>query len=423
MLLLLLLVSSGCDVNIPGCGKRSLPFFKPVNPPATPSAPVSTAVSPVSAIAPVPVGALPGSTPNTTHPTVKQPVKNEVPIEMSVSKAPPTATGTPTATATPLEVEKIAYTTLEHGKPTLWIMDTDGANRTRLTPVGASSWFPLWSPNGKTLAFLSDMKDGKTNLFITGKDGSGLQQLTAFSDMSLSVFSRLKPPFSWSPKSDEIAFCYQNQVWKVNIENHNLLTLAEEDPNYTVSALEWAPHFDNKYVAFIVHQGRDYTSLKLVNPRLKDILKLASTQDPIVDISWTSDARDVAYLIGTKTVFTASSQTSQPKMIVSNPCPELGPLVSYSPSQTTAHLMLLAKEFETDGGYRVALVDKASKNSTDPGSLNYLTDPGVDDAIWSPDGSKIAYVQSGDLWVMDASGANKHRIALIGVQFPSWSKK
>ena len=347
----------------------------------------------------------------------------EVPVEMSVNKVNPTATGTPTATPTPQEVEKIAYTTLEHEKPTLWTMGTDGTDRIRLTPMGTGSWFPFWSPNGKLLAFLSDMKDGKINLFTMEKDGTGLKQLTSFDDMTLPNSSHLKPPFSWSPKSDEIAFCYHNQVWKVDVESLELQTLSNEDPNYIVSALEWAPHRDNKFVAYIVKQGENYTSLMLVNPRLKDVLTLASTSLPMLDISWTSDARDVAYLVDQNSLFSASSQTSQPKTILNHPCPELGPLVAYSPSESTSNLMLLAKEFDTDQGYRVALLDKASKGYPDTGSLKYLTDPGIDDAIWSPDGSQIAYLQSGDLWIMDITGSHKHRIALIGVQSPSWSKK
>jgi Tol biopolymer transport system component len=422
MLLLLLLISSGCDVNIPGCGKRSLPFFKPVNLPPVPSNPVTVAGSPVSAIAPS-ASATKAQKPPQNQTGGKKPGLIEVPVEMNISKPKPTATGTPSFTPTPQEVEKIAFTTLEHDKPILWTMGTDGADRNRLTPIGTSSWFPLWSPNGKWLAFLSDMKNGKMNLYVIEKDGSNLKQLTSFDDMAIPNSSHLKPPFSWSPKSDEIAFCYQNQVWKANLDTLELQTLATEDPNFTVSALEWAPHRDNKYVAYVVTQGENYTILMLVNPRLLDTLKLAATQNPIMDISWTSDARDVAYLIGQNALYTASSQTSLPKMILNHPCPELGPLVAYSPSEAGINLLLLAKEFSTDQDYRVALLDKPSTGYPDTGSLKYLTEAGVSNAIWSPDGSQIAYLQSGDLWVMDVTGAHKHRIALIGVQSPCWSKK
>lgn len=345
---------------------------------------------------------------------------------MSVTKAKPTPTFTATATSTPppVEVEKIAYTTLEDGKPTLWIMNTDGSGRTRLTSIGTSSYCPLWSPSGKLLAFLSDMNGGKINLYMVKKGGSDFQQLTSFEDMSISDISNLKPPLSWSPKSDEIVFFHLHQIWKVSIDTLVLETIAEEDPNYSICAIEWAPHRDNKFVAFLEKQGNSYSELKLVNPRLKDKLSLASYNHPIYDLSWTTDARVVAYLVGTNTIYTASPQNSFSTMILSNAAFELGPLLAYSPPETGSSLMVLAKEFDTDKGYRVALVDKFSSGPQDTGSLKYLTEPGIDDAIWSPDGAKIAYLQAGELWEMDApSGMNKKRIALIGVQWPSWSKK
>jgi len=71
----------------------------------------------------------------------------------------------------------------------------------------------------------------------------------------------------------------------------------------------------------------------------------------------------------------------------------------------------------------VALVDKKSKDLTDTGTLKYLTEPGVTDALWSPDGNKIAYLQSGDLWVMNSDGSNKTEVSVAGIQSPDWSRK
>ncbi len=423
MLLLLLLLSTGCDVNIPGCGKRSLPFFKPVTSAQTVKTTVNSPVIPAPA-AILPQAAPPSAppTPVLNNPVPKQPVL-ESSEEMTITKPKPTDTTTATPTATPQEIEKIAFTTIEQGKPTLWTMNTDGTNRNRLTPVGTSSWFPLWSPNGKWLAFLSDMKDGKMNLFILKKGTAETLQLTSFDDMRFVDASNLKPPFSWSPRSDEIVFYYHNQVWKIGMDSYAQESLTTVDTNYSISAIEWAPHRDNRYVAYLVKKGVQYFSLNLANPRLRDDLKLAESSVPLSDISWSSDARDVAYISDNTVVYSASAQTSTPKVLVGLSGPLLGPLVSFSPAESGTTLMVLAKQDPVEMMYRVAIVEKFASDK-DSGSLKYLTEPGVDYAIWSPDGSKIAYLQSGELWVMDAhTGANKTRIAATGIQSPCWSKK
>jgi WD40 repeat protein len=453
MLLLLLLISSGCDVNIPGCGKRSLPFFKQVaSAPAT-AVPAEESADITASITPAAEGQSPA----------EQPASE--PEEMSLSFAKPAvvATFTFTPTATPWEIERIAYTTIEKGKPTLWTMNPDGTDRWRMTKVGTGSYWPLWSPNGKWLLFLSDMKDGQLNLFVAKKGSLEFQQLTQFSDMAPADFiagitagvkvvgvgtavpankritwlvpgdfGALKPPFSWSPRSDEVAFAYHNQVWKVKVrmESSNpdtvvspetLITL---DAAYSVSAIEWAPKRDNKHVAFVVKKGATFSSLMLVNPRLRDTLTLAETRNSILDISWSPDTRRVAYVSADNTIFTASSDTSLPKPLIVAASSKLGPLVAYSPVEGSTALITLAKKKKTDDGLCVALLEKPSAEEPDPGTFKYLTEQGVSNAVWSPDGSKIAYTQSGDLWIMDAlSGANKKLIAKTGIQCPNWSKK
>src|ERR1039458_286454 len=110
MLLLLLLISSGCDVNIPGCGKRSLPFFKPIATPA-PVALAQNSQNPTANTPPLTAAlAFPTPLAQGIKTVAKQPTL-ESGVEMSITKPKPTVTATSTWTATPQEVEKIAYTT------------------------------------------------------------------------------------------------------------------------------------------------------------------------------------------------------------------------------------------------------------------------------------------------------------------------
>jgi hypothetical protein len=419
MLLVLLLISSGCVVNIPGCGKRTLPFFKKVSE-------FSTVYSPMVNSLPLTTSTTMGSKSPSPQSIVSIHPQDQGSMEIPlVSSGTSKLSFTPTATATPQDVEQFAYTLLENQKPTLWCMNTDGTNSARLTSLGTSSFYPSWSPSGKFLAFLSDQIDGKLNLFVLEKGAKTPQQLTFYDDMTIPDSLSLKPPFTWSPKSDEIAYIYHGQVWKVSTETQTTVSLyTPAYTSYSITDIQWAPYRDNRPIAFLLKKGEQSFSLWLVNPRLLDKLKLVDVNYSTQDISWSSDAQEVAYLYNSNYIFTASPETSIPQPLILNASPELGPIIRYSPSETgSSPLLVLAKKDPSEDNYRVALVDQPSKDQTDTGKLNYLTEPGVTNAIWSPDGDKIAYIQSGDLWTMDVSGLNKTKISIAGVQFPDWSKK
>ncbi len=423
MLLVLLMISTGCDVNIPGCGKRTLPFFKKIAPPVPTSTPVPVVVPSLNSPAnttPTPSIVVNNAAKNSSK---SQPVEFENSQEMSVSKPSPTPTPSPTATPIPVDVEKIAYTTYEEGISSLWLMNPDGTEVTRVTPKGVDSWFPTWSPNGKLLAFLS-RADGKINLFVMKKGEKEYQQITQFDDWVLSQSDSLKTILTWSPLSDEIAFIYHSQIWKINLKSQVLITLFTPDPNFTIIKQEWAPHRDNKYIAFLYSQGVNYSSLYLVNPRQKDSLDLFDSDHRILDLSWSPDALKVAYSVKPDSIYTASSNTSLPSRIIYGVSPNLGPLLRYSPVESgNPMILLLAKKDASDDGYRVALVDQIAKTDQDSGSLKFLTGPGATNAIWSPDGLKIGYTLNGNFWIMDANGNNKTLISPDGITNPDWSKK
>jgi Tol biopolymer transport system component len=324
----------------------------------------------------------------------------------------------------PVEVEKIAYTSVEDGQPTLWTMNTDGSERTRLTPRGTSSWHPLWSPNGKILAFLSTAKDGKVNIYTVRKGDTQLIQVTDWADMDKPDPAALQASFTWSPQSDQLAYIYKNQIWVVQLNSLEQTTLVSVDSAFSINSIAWAPHRDNKYISYTIRKGVNYYSVMFANPRLKDNLTLVNSSKAVPGISWTSGAETLAYLSGGKSVYTTTVEDVSPKVLITNASPDLAPFIAYSPADSSARLMLLAKQTVADTGYRVAMVDQASKSDQDTGTLKYLTPPGVTAAVWSPDGSRIAYVVAGELWVMDSSsGLNKTRIALTGIQSPDWSKK
>src|SRR4051812_18030456 len=76
----------------------------------------------------------------------------------------------------------LAQRLVRPNKMDLWIMDADGRNQKQITDLGAASFGPSWTPDGKKIIFSSnhhtDPKLGNFDLFLINPDGSGLEQIT-----------------------------------------------------------------------------------------------------------------------------------------------------------------------------------------------------------------------------------------------------
>lgn len=59
----------------------------------------------------------------------------------------------------------------------IWTADIDGSNVTRLTNSDANEAQPLFSPDGESIAFISD-RSGSDQIYVMQRDGSGVTQIT-----------------------------------------------------------------------------------------------------------------------------------------------------------------------------------------------------------------------------------------------------
>ena len=82
------------------------------------------------------------------------------------------------------------------GVSNIWLVSTSGGEAIQLTQSGKDS-APSWSPDGKTLAFLSG-RDGTSQVYVISMEGGEAKKLT-----TLSTGADL---FKWSPDGKSIAF-------------------------------------------------------------------------------------------------------------------------------------------------------------------------------------------------------------------------
>src|SRR5882724_11324583 len=79
----------------------------------------------------------------------------------------------------------------------LWISDIDGSRIRELTNGSWRDSNPVWSPDGKRIAFLSD-RDGTTQIHVMWADSGELAQLTRLEETPGNL--------RWSPDGKHIAF-------------------------------------------------------------------------------------------------------------------------------------------------------------------------------------------------------------------------
>src|SRR5215207_3078908 len=81
----------------------------------------------------------------------------------------------------------------------IWVVPTNGGAAYPFTGGPRTDDTPRWSPDGRTLAFLSDrLEDGRKQIFLLDRNGGEARQLTDFQ----SEINELE----WSPDGTQLAF-------------------------------------------------------------------------------------------------------------------------------------------------------------------------------------------------------------------------
>ena len=179
---------------------------------------------------------------------------------------------------------QIAFSSDRGGDFDIYVMDQDGSNVIQLTNHPDVDANPVWSPDGRRIAF-SSLRDeppnthGNSEIYIMDANGGNVIRLTNQ--------PRVDGTPTWSPDGKQIAFASREgknlawEIFRIDVDGSGIKNLTNNSANDQYPA--WSPNGEK--IAFASDRDGDY-DIYVMNPDGNDVLRL--TDHPAYDFtpSW-----------------------------------------------------------------------------------------------------------------------------------------
>ena len=301
-------------------------------------------------------------------------------------------------------------------------MDADGGNKTRLISTEVPQHHydtPVWSYDGKQIAFIAWEKGNDRELYVMDADGSNVKTVASVQD----------GPFSpqWSPTGKKIAFIRSpwgtNNVCVMNADGTGRIYIpCSGNPQ----SMTWSPDgnriaLSNRGIEIANADGTGLTKIYEITTQSADFVSeiawSASTGEGISAVAPPSKGK-IAFVSdrdGNNEIYIMDADGSNQKRLTKNNADDYSP--TWSPDGTK-----IAFSSKRDGNEEIYVMNADGSTQT------RLTNNNTDDysPTWSPDGTKIAFISERDgnheVYVMNVDGSNQTRLTNNNVDdySPEW---
>lgn len=254
----------------------------------------------------------------------------------------------------------------------IWLASTDGKENFQVTFGDKSSTNPKWSPDGRSIAFTSNRKDNKNNLYVLRVNGGEAEPVT---DVKSSVGD-----FEWSPDGRWIA--YASADAKTDDEDKNDKGKNDfrwVDENFKIARL------------YVIPVAKDANGKR-------EARKLTNENRHVTDFNWSPDGRNMVFSHvkspvandwPSSDISIVEVATARVTPFASTAAAESAPLYSPNGKWIAATVSDLPPRWARSGHINIY---PAAGGAPRVAPLSHDGQPGI--VGWSGDGAKIYFIEA-----------------------------
>lgn len=195
------------------------------------------------------------------------------------------------------------------------LYELSGASSLRRLTFGGNNWWPIWSSDGKRVAFQSD-REGDLAIFWQPVDGGTAERLTR-PDKGVSHL-----PEAWLPKGDMLFFSetrgVESTLWSLSLRDRKLTRFDDvKSPAFPTMA-SFSP--DGRWIAYQEGDGTTTDAVTYVQPYPANGTKYEVARGGRA--LWSPDGKELFFVPG-PSQFASISVRTQPSISFSTPVPVL----------------------------------------------------------------------------------------------------